>query len=262
MSREPIRVHSTFSGGCPGAVEQNLLQFPGDVAKKTACRRKPNSVTIDGLSGIRSRRAHRNSAVAARQKHSPGTVQPSHLIGALHWNCGCHRLPNPQNGGQCDCPPSGYLRGFFVVALMAGRKGPVPAVLNALTVRKYWLFPVRPLTVAVVWLLGTLTLPMVSGLVSSSQYTTWEAGGHVRHSPEHTSVGYGVSYMQKNYSVIHLFLFLSPHFAYSQCVPLIASVLSFFLIYIHMLFIYCPYQFKNLFINYYFLFQNKTLLTL
>lgn len=61
------------------------------------------------------------------------------------------------------------LRGFLVVTLMAGRKGPVPAVLKALTVRKYCVFPARPLTVTEVWFHGTLTFPMVSGFVSSSQ---------------------------------------------------------------------------------------------
>lgn len=55
---------------------------------------------------------------------------------------------------------------------MAGRKGPVPAVLNALTVRKNCVLAARPLTVTTVWFHGTLTFPMVSGLVSSSQYTT------------------------------------------------------------------------------------------
>lgn len=61
------------------------------------------------------------------------------------------------------------LRGFFVVTLIAGRNGLVPAVLKALTVRKYCVFPAKPLTVAEVWFQGTLTFPMVSGLVSSSQ---------------------------------------------------------------------------------------------
>lgn len=63
----------------------------------------------------------------------------------------------------------GNLRGFLVVMLIAGRKGPVPAVLKALTVRKYCVFPARPLTVTEVWFQGTLTFPMVSGFVSSSQ---------------------------------------------------------------------------------------------
>lgn len=48
----------------------------------------------------------------------------------------------------------------------------MPAVLKALTVRKYCVFPAKPLTVTEVWFQGTLTFPMVSGLVSSSQYTT------------------------------------------------------------------------------------------
>lgn len=65
--------------------------------------------------------------------------------------------------------PARDSRGFLVVTLMAGRKGPVPAVLNALTVRKNCVFPARPLTVTAVWFHGTLTFPMVSGLVSSSQ---------------------------------------------------------------------------------------------
>lgn len=66
-------------------------------------------------------------------------------------------------------PGTGDLRGFLVVTLMAGRKGPVPAVLNALTVRKNCVFAARPLTITTVWFHGTLTFPMVSGLVSSSQ---------------------------------------------------------------------------------------------
>lgn len=61
------------------------------------------------------------------------------------------------------------LRGFFVVTLIAGRKGPVPAVLKVLTVKKNCVFPVKPFTVTEVWFQGTLTFPMVSGLVSSSQ---------------------------------------------------------------------------------------------
>lgn len=61
------------------------------------------------------------------------------------------------------------LRGFFVVTLIAGRKGPVPAVLKALTVKKYCVFPDKLFTVTEVWFQGTLTFPIVSGLVSSSQ---------------------------------------------------------------------------------------------
>lgn len=68
--------------------------------------------------------------------------------------------------GCCD------LRGFLVVTLIAGRKGPVPAVLKALTVKKYCVSAAKPLTVTDVWFQGTLTFPMVSGFVSSSQYTT------------------------------------------------------------------------------------------
>lgn len=69
-------------------------------------------------------------------------------------------------------PACSNLRGFFVVTLIAGRNGPVPAVLKALTVRKYCVFPSKLLTVTDVWFQGTLTFPIVSGLVSSSQYAT------------------------------------------------------------------------------------------
>lgn len=56
--------------------------------------------------------------------------------------------------------------------LMVGVRGPIPAVLNELTVRKYCVYPFRPLMFTVYWLADTRTFPMVSGLVSSSQYMT------------------------------------------------------------------------------------------
>lgn len=38
-----------------------------------------------------------------------------------------------------------YSRDFLVVMLMVGVRGPVPAVLKELTVRKYCVYPFRPL---------------------------------------------------------------------------------------------------------------------
>ncbi|TNN87707.1 hypothetical protein EYF80_002054 [Liparis tanakae] len=64
------------------------------------------------------------------------------------------------------------------VQAFTGRKGPVPAVLKALTVKKYCVSAAKPLTVTDVWFQGTLTFPMASwAVLSVTSSTVTESGG-------------------------------------------------------------------------------------